>query len=469
MSRALFTGVSGLRAHQQQLDVVANNIANMNTTGFKSQYATFRDRVYDNLRSSSSPSDNVGGINPLQVGTGAEVGQISRTFTQGALNSTGEELDFGIQGDGFFVVKNSSGENIFTRAGSFSLDAEGRLVDPSTGFLVQRTGAYGESTDDDFGFQVEGDSRIQIPLGSALPAEPTTQIDLTGNLPAGASPAVQEVLSTTSAFEDASGPATGATLLDDLTISQTPYGAGDLIELNGTNPDGTSFSVSVDAENATLQDIIDALNGTLSGATAAISPNGVLSITADETGEAFISLTIRDNTGNVGGSDFVRNTLLIDTEGTNGDTYDLSMEVFDKRGLAHRVTLEFTKTSVNRWDLSASLEDSSGELLDGEVEGILFNEDGTFSIAGEEDDEGTTLEFKFDSIEESQVVELDFSSLNHFASNFTLAQNQDGTPPGTLVSVAVSGTVEVTGLTSNGNSIPLAQLAIASVRKRWWT
>ena len=302
--RSLMTGVTGLRAHQQQLDVVANNLANLNTVGYKSQQSTFSDLMYNTLRPASRSSSTFGGTNPSQVGNGVSISQISRKFSQGDLQATGELLDFAIQGSGFFVLNGPQGEQVFSRAGSFTLDGSGNLVDPATGYLVQRVGDLGEPMGDQFGFQVPGESRIRVPLGAAVPGEQSTEVRFFGNLPSDATPPLAEVLSSVAPYSTSTGPATLATRIDELTIHSTPYGPADQIEINGTNPDGTPFSTSIAAQNATMQDILDALNAQLDGAVAELQPNGVLTVTADDTGEAYSSLIIQDAAGNVGSTEF---------------------------------------------------------------------------------------------------------------------------------------------------------------------
>jgi flagellar hook protein FlgE len=438
----------------------------MNTTGFKSQRTQFEDLVYNTLSAASGPSVTQGGQNPVQVGTGVGVGKVNRRFTQGALNATGESLDYAIQGDGFFALSGPTNEPVFTRAGSFSLDSVGNLTDPSTGFLVRRTGALGEKSDDNFGFQVQGDNRIRIPLGATIPASPTSRVDLSGSLPSNTNPPTTEILSSSRAFETATGPATGTTLLNNLSTNNADYVAGDLIEITGTNADGTPFSTSISGENATMQDIVDAINGNIVGATASISSGGVLQVTADEPGSAFLSVSIADAAGNVGETEFNRNTMIVTTDGDDGASFDLSFELYDKRGTVHRVTLTFNKTATNSWQLNASFGDGGGELLDGFVDNINFNENGTFALAGTDGEGDTSLEFKFDTIEETQVVDLNFENLTHIASQFTLAQTNDGKPVGSLISVAVDQTGILTGLSSTGTSIPIAQLAIARFANR---
>lgn len=462
MTRSLMTGITGLRTHQQKLDVVANNLANMNTVGFKAQSATFSDLMYNTVRTGST-SEASGGINPQSIGTGVQMAQISRRFTQGALQSTGEVLDFAIQGDGFFTLKGQAGEDVFTRAGSFALDGNGRLVDPATGSLVQRFGATGEPAEDGgFGFQVHGDNSIRVPLGAAIPGEATDNLELFGNLPSRSIPPTAEILSSFESFMTATGPADLTTRLDDLTINQIGYGAGDILDIKGTHPDGTPYSGTLAAENATLGDLVNELNGLLVGATAELQPDGTLAISADDTGEGFLSLLITDTPGNVGSSNFFSNSMVVTTDGSDGDAYELSMEIYDLRGESHRISFDFLKVSTNAWTVSADINPDSGVLLDGAVLNLTFNEDGTYALAGANGIGDANIEIKLNSIEAPQIVAVDFSQLSHLATEYSLTQTQDGYPPGNLVSIAVSSSGEISGLASNGRTLPLAQLAMAS-------
>lgn len=178
---ALFVGSSGLTTNSSALDVVGNNLANINTTGYKGQRMVFRDVVYQTLNSGTSSSSSIGGTNPAQVGFGVGVGSIGSQFSQGNLNPTGRNLDAGISGTGFFVLRN--GQDVaYSRAGAFGVDSSGFLVDPATGFRVQRFGATGEGTATDPAFQIPGNLDIQIPFGTGAAGVATTEVRYQGNL-----------------------------------------------------------------------------------------------------------------------------------------------------------------------------------------------------------------------------------------------------------------------------------------------
>lgn len=136
MMRSLFSGVAGLKTHQTRMDVIGNNIANVNTTAYKSQNMVFSDLLYQTTQAASGANDIRGGINPRQIGLGAKTGAISTAITQqGSAQSTNNPWDIMIEGDSFFIVNNGT-ENFFTRDGSFTVDGAGNLVMANTGFMV---------------------------------------------------------------------------------------------------------------------------------------------------------------------------------------------------------------------------------------------------------------------------------------------------------------------------------------------
>jgi flagellar hook protein FlgE len=136
--RSLSAGVTGLRNNTTMMDIIGNNVANINTTGFKSSRVLFGDLFSQTLRGATGATDTNGGIDPMQIGLGSSVETISRNFSQGSIESTGNSSDLAIQGTGFFVV-NSAGKNLYTRVGSFQRDANGNLVMSGIGAIVQGT------------------------------------------------------------------------------------------------------------------------------------------------------------------------------------------------------------------------------------------------------------------------------------------------------------------------------------------
>lgn len=176
--RAMATAVSGLRDQQVMLDVIANNISNSGTTGFKRGRITFKESFAALLQGASKPPGNLGGVNPFQVGTGAAIGSIDNIMEQGNIQSTGNQTDLAIQGDGFFVVFNGQ-RDYYTRAGAFQWDFQGRLVVPTSGMTVR-----GRIADPKTGIINEGSpvSDIKVLPDTVDAAKATTLVDFVGNL-----------------------------------------------------------------------------------------------------------------------------------------------------------------------------------------------------------------------------------------------------------------------------------------------
>lgn len=180
MMRSLYSGVSGLQNHQVRMDVIGNNVSNVNTVGFKKGRVNFQDLLYQTLQGAARPTDEVGGVNPQQVGLGMNIASIDTLHLQGSLQTTGVKTDVALQGDGFFVLRAGQ-EEYYTRAGAFGLDEEGRLVNPANGMRVQGWMAQ----------EVEGQPFINtsasiedliIPVGGKDPASETSQVFLACNL-----------------------------------------------------------------------------------------------------------------------------------------------------------------------------------------------------------------------------------------------------------------------------------------------
>ncbi|MEL7649236.1 MAG: flagellar hook-basal body complex protein [Sedimentibacter sp.] len=135
MMKALYSGVSGLRSHQTKMDVIGNNIANVNTYGYKTQRATFRDIYYQTISNPSQASDGIGGTNSSQVGYGAKIGSVDTIHTLSGYSPTNKETDVYINGDGYLKVVDASGNYFYTRYGALNFDSSGQLVD-SNGSIV---------------------------------------------------------------------------------------------------------------------------------------------------------------------------------------------------------------------------------------------------------------------------------------------------------------------------------------------
>jgi flagellar hook protein FlgE len=246
MIRSMFSAISGLRNHQSMMDVVGNNISNVNTTGFKSSAVVFQDVLSQTLRGAGAANAELGGTNPAQVGLGSRVAAVTTNFTQGALQRTGRATDLAVQGDGFFVVEQA-GQTLYTRAGSFSVDALGRLVSQEgalvTGWQADPTGALNTNA---------AARPLAIPVGDLIAPVMTSSVRLGGNLPADAAVG-DDVVSSVTVYDSQ-----GAAVEVDFRFTKVAadqwgvraaYGAsGTPVDLSGftsgTNPTATMGAVA---------------------------------------------------------------------------------------------------------------------------------------------------------------------------------------------------------------------------------
>ncbi len=216
MWQAMLSGVASLKAHQTKMNVIGNNIANINTTGYKGSRVHFQDLMAQTFRAASRPSNVLGGVNPIQVGLGVKVGAIDVHTLQGALEMTGRTTDLAIQGNGYFMLTNGRDVH-FTRDGAFGLDSSGFLVHRGTGWKVLgwMADAGGRI---DTNQPINANSVLQFPVGSQAAVRQTTTVEYTGNLNANADPSA--TYSATVTVYDALGGAHQITLT--FTNRQTP-------------------------------------------------------------------------------------------------------------------------------------------------------------------------------------------------------------------------------------------------------
>ena len=178
MMRSLYSGVSGLKNHQTRMDVIGNNVSNVNTHGYKTQRATFMDMISQNISGASAPQENIGGINPKQVGLGMNFASIDTIMTQGSLQTTGKNTDLAISGEGFFVLGKGDKE-YFSRAGLFSVDKDGFYVHTPTGMRVKGWNANEAGELQSSSTALEN---VRIPIYAKTPAKETSFVRFASNL-----------------------------------------------------------------------------------------------------------------------------------------------------------------------------------------------------------------------------------------------------------------------------------------------
>ncbi len=489
MGSAMTAGVSGLKAFQAMLDVTGNNLANVNTTGFKGSSVTFSDLLSQTIRQASGPSGSLGGVNPQQMGSGVNVSAIKKDMSQGNIVTTGQDLDVAIDGAGYFVMNNGR-QNVYTRIGSFAVDADNTLVDPSTGYKVQRTGSYGEAE----GFQNSGDSSIHIPWDSSMPAKATTSITMNGNLRSSADSTASTThkLISNTAFTVNSGDqvATSNSYLSDLDQwGGSPLGVGSTgtIYVSGIREDGTTFTNqavtwtgAASGSGATMQDILDQISALYNNSTASLNADGKIVITGNSAGYSQAQVTGMNYSP--AGAEHLEIPTFFDYAVVGGnDSKTFKTTVYDNQGAQYVLTGTFVKTDdPNTWDLviqsvngeregSWSNYDIYGSsALNRRISGIEFNTNGSYKglNAATEIAEFSVQFANNPSFTQTIALDLgtpgEFTGLTQFASqqSSAAALTQDGYEAGTLSSVTIDNSGMIVGTFTNGVKVNIAALQI---------
>ncbi len=365
MMRSLFSGVSGLKSHQTRMDVIGNNIANVNTTGYKSSRVNFEDMISQTLSSASSATDTVGGTNPKQIGLGTGVGSIDLLFTDGSVQSTGKNTDLALSGNGLFVVK-SGNETYYTRNGAFQFDEDGNYTLPSSGMYVQGWMAK------DGVLNTSGSvTNIQIPSGKSMASKATSVGTYANNLNAAAltvTKIMQGSTSVNTATADSSSPVT-LTMSDGSTVTET----------SGTYTVGYSLPVT------TTLTVYDSLGNahsvpvyftkTKTDATGKIGNAWTVSVKADP---AEKSEELPESDGSKTTVEMKPVTLQFDTSGkyvSGGETATLTLTNGSKTG--QTVTLDLT--SLTQYSGSSTVNGTTDGHAAGTLSSVSIDKSGTIT------------------------------------------------------------------------------------------
>lgn len=455
MMRSLFSGVSGLRNHQTRMDVIGNNIANVNTTGFKASRVQFQDVLSQTLQGPSAGGNGRGSTNPLQVGLGMSVASIDTLFTDGSFQPTGKETDLSIQGSGFFVLSNDAAglNKVYTRAGNFDFDDQGYYVVPGTGYMVQ-----GWMADADGNIAVTGDTGpIKIPVGDTMPAKATQSMTFGNNLMA--------------------NTPLGEPVVESLKVYDS-LGIAHQVEATFTRVGERKWMYSMEVPDATT--------GTLTNRMGEISfkENGVIdqikTIQAAETNAVDISSFQLNNTAD--------------------SVFTQPVTIFDANGNPKVYNMQFTNTGTDEW--SYSITESGVKNATSIKSGVVKWDSTSYNFF---ESDGTTADtFSFGSVpinltgtnapstsasiliaspnpaytsETSQLamtftpeggalpisLSLDMSTITQYGSATTMKiLNQDGYAAGQLSTKSVDINGVITGRYSNNQTRVLGQVALAT-------
>lgn len=470
MSNALTAGVTGLQAHQKMLDIAGNNLANVNTNAFKASTITFSELLSETIKKASQPTATIGGTNPQQMGSGVGVANIKRDMTQGNIVNTGQPLDMAIEGEGYFVL-NDGQQNVFTRLGAFGVDANSALVDPATGYHVQRIGSEGELD----GFQTPGISDVHIPYDTTLPAKATSSMTVSGNLSADGATARTQLLQSDTAYTFNDNAAQLTTKISDLGQFSGSFASGQTgtITISGTQRDGTAISgsttLAVDA-TTTVGGLISALNGLLTDSTASLTEDGKIKITDNASGYSKTDVNLA-YTSSTGGSDTLTmpGYFEIVTAGGN-EVKNVNITVVDSQGGKHTLNASFVRTdTANTWDMVlTSMTGNVSSMVDRRIEGITFSPTGAYNGLNDVSETASFgLKFAHDAATTQTInVSLgtvgNFDGITQFAGSSTAVVNkQDGYESGRLSSLSVNNEGTLVGAFSNGIKKNIASIEVA--------
>lgn len=479
MASALQTAVLGMRAYQEMLNVTGNNIANADTVAFKEDRITFSDMFSRTLSRGMRASEDVGGTNPIQIGLGVRVAAVAKNITQGSFTSTEKDFDLALDGEGFFVV-NDGVNDVFSRDGTYDVDAEGYLVDPSSGYRVQRIGTTGE----DNGFQLPGITAIQIPYKTELPGNWTQVVDFKGNLSASDyDPTTTKLQAYDMVYMlTAGGLADETSQFADIDQLQT-FADGETIDITGRLTDGTAvsgtFTYGAGNDGTTLQDLLDVVTTLFGGPTECTASIEEGKITLQEADEGYSLMDIHlASSAHPDGvpSDFN----YLEVGGAAAQTTNIN--IFDRQARGHSMTITFVRhaQTENVWDMVLNSCTGVTEAPDRRIAGITFDENGIYQGITETDYFGNTssdvgfeewdanVSLDFPGIVSTQDVSGYFGRPGFYDGLIQMgglssagAIDQDGYGTGALQSVSVDAEGVISGTFSNGETLEVAALKLA--------
>ena len=492
---SLFIGLTGLNANSRNIDVIGNNIANVNTAGYKSARLNFSNAFSRTIREGTAPDGELGGANPYQSGQGVSISGTLRNFSTGSLSATGDGRDLAIEGKGMFIVQRGI-DQLYTRVGNFRTDSNNNLTTTDGDFVL------GYPVDDEFNLQAGAIGQISIPVGTLTVAEATRNVNLSGNLDASGDvatagsrtnfsdqsgngftvvptstrlPAAPNLLEATSFFTDIQDPlAPGARL----------FNPGETIRLTGVDR-GSGQLPDADFEltaTTTVQDFIDFFNDALRIDTTITNADGttpgltidpvtgqfsLISEAGTENGFTFDAQDIRvlDDNGVL-----IRQPFLpTQVSDANGESVRTTMLVYDSLGTPVQIDLNLTLTTKDTtgttWTYTAESDDDTvGSAIAG-TGTLRFDTLGRLiepnSVAVAVDRAGTgaasplavTLNFETEGSTLTSLTDVEST---------VFSTGQDGAPIGTLSSYSVAPDGTILGSFTNQQTRVLGQVAVAT-------
>ncbi|MEX2403424.1 MAG: flagellar hook-basal body complex protein [Balneolales bacterium] len=458
LMKSLNSGISGLKAFQTKMDVIGNNIANVDTAGFKSSRVSFSEMLNQQVGSAQGSQDSP--QSGSSVGLGVRIAAVQRDFAQGGLETTGRPTDLALEGEGFFMVEDGGGQSMLTRAGNFAFNKTGMFTDqagrPVQGFNADANGNIlaGGATEN-----------VRVDFESVLDPLITENVYVGGNLNADTS-SFQMVQSQTALTTKDGDIADGATELNDLMQTAVDFGAGDVIDFEFMSNDGTgTYNVlhNYDTDGTTVGELINSISGdgTFGNEGSVELVDGMLVLRSNVMGESDFSLTGITVTGT---GELTSPGFQVTQPGVTGNQ-TLSTTVYDSLGREHTMLVTLTQDNENSWSYETTFLD--GEAVTGGTGTGTMDFDESGNLITE-----NSFNVEFDPGNGAELVNFDVNlgdpdsgtRMSQFAgATSAKVTSQDGFAEGRLVDFNIDGDGYVNGTYSNGRNVQLAQLAVADV------
>ena len=441
MLKSLYSGVSGIQTQQVRMDVIGNNIANVNTVGYKKGSVAFQELLSQTISGASSPDGNRGGTNAMQVGLGVKVGSITNQFTQGNLQYTGSNTDLALEGNGFFVVGEGNSLR-YTRAGNFTLDQNGSLVQSSNGMIAQgwvADSAGVVNTNDPLG-------NVEVPITKTISARATSSVTYGQN--------IDSRICGNAVYQPSPMVVTDGTSGETAQVSIALTATGNFnewtYEMKAVGTDGATIAGLAGGTGTIKMDKDGKVTATGSDATLTFGSGESLKLAPPALGSAVGGRFTVSSSGDSAAED-MRGSF------SPATPYVTTAQVYDSLGGTHEIQITLSKTSDNEWAWQAGSDESGVSVTGG---GKLNYDSSSGKLLTQT---GGAVTVDLGSGRGSLEVTPDFSATTQFASdNAMLASGQDGYASGSLESFSIDSSGSINGVFSNGVTMKMAQLALAN-------
>ena len=484
MLRAMNSAISGLKNHQTMMDVISNNIANVNTTGFKSSRVTFQTLLAQTIRGSIPGAIGSGGQDSIQIGLGMAISGVDKLNTQGVLSNTSKLTDMAISGDGYFIMTDGY-RKFYSRDGAFDLDSTGALISPSTGLRVNgwvaETNASGQKV---INSAMPPSAPLTIPLGAGVNAKSSSMVSFNGNLNGSSTDLVS------------SGVVESSTVASAISFATTATDA--LTSTYGGKTYNATISTALTKDASTIADLATAVAAAVNAALTAGGETDVVQVTASDSasvsaeGGLVFKAAKSLSFGSSPSSNLELGAALKGRASTGLESMTTSIVAYDTLGMAHELTVKFQKqvptaagvtpaVGSNTWKWTVANLDAGTTLKADTVSGqafgfVSFDPTGKFQSAATSTVAGATAPATLTDLTGSRVtlnfangqaqgqqLLLDFTRMTQLQDGNTVsAVENDGHPTGTLTSFTVGSNGVITGSYSNGVQEALGQIALAT-------